>query len=79
MSRTILAASMLALCGCCPCGGGPGASTCSPSGLTEVAPDGSILSVTGPATMEHARTGERITVPAGETWRSVPSGWEKVR
>lgn len=65
------------LTGCCSTCSEP--SQCVPSGPIEVAPDGSIISVTGPATLEDAHTGERTTVPAGETWRSTPNGWEVVR
>jgi hypothetical protein len=34
----------------------------------------SLATVTGPATLEDARTGDRAIVPAGETWTS--NGWE---
>jgi hypothetical protein len=32
-----------------------------------------------PATLEDARTGDRIIVPAGEVWRSTPDGWERLK
>jgi hypothetical protein len=76
MTRLILSSCLL-LAGCCSSCREP--EGCVPSGQIELAPDGSILTVAGPATLEDARTGYRLEIPAGETWRSVPTGWERVR
>ena len=73
----LLLLTTLLLAGCCSSCREP--AQCVPSGIVELAPDGSIITVTGPATLEDSRTGARLEIPAGETWRSIPTGWERVR